>query len=149
MPSTQVLRIVDENLNRLSEGLRVLEDLARMVLDNSSLTHQLKTLRHDLIRADLPFNLELLQSRDSVADVGANLVVDGEKKEKDLALLAIANARRVQESLRVLEEVAKLPELAVKLDSEQFKNARFQLYTIEQKLVINLCHKEKNGKTDC
>lgn len=138
MKSKPVLRMIDENLNRLAEGLRVLEDVARMVLDDSELTEQLKTLRHDLIRADLPFNLELLQSRNSKADVGSNLEVDGESKEKDLPILVVANSRRAQESLRVLEEMAKLPELNRQLDSNQFKNARFELYTIEQKLVSQL-----------
>jgi thiamine-phosphate pyrophosphorylase len=138
MKSSPAMRIIDENLNRLAEGLRVLEDIARMVLNDSDLTQQLKTLRHNLIRADLPFNLELLRSRDSTTDVGANSEVDGEKREKDLPLLAVANSRRAQESLRVLEEVAKLPEVRSSLDSNQFKNARFELYTIEQKLVSRL-----------
>ena len=138
MKSSPAMRIIDENLNRLAEGLRVLEDIARMVLNDSDLTQQLKTLRHNLIRADLPFNLELLRSRDSTTDVGANSEVEGEKREKDLPLLAVANSRRAQESLRVLEEVAKLPEVSSSLDSNQFKNARFELYTIEQKLVCRL-----------
>src|ERR1039457_6979802 len=98
MQSNSVIRIVDENLNRLAEGLRVLEDIARMVLDDGELTQQLKTLRHDLIRADLPFNLELLRSRNSAADVGSKSEVDGETREKQLPLLAVANSRRAQES---------------------------------------------------
>jgi thiamine-phosphate pyrophosphorylase len=80
--SLQVARIIDENLNRLAEGLRVLEDIARMVLDDSALTGQLKNLRHDLIRSDLPFNPQLLRSRDSAADVGAALDVPGESRKK-------------------------------------------------------------------
>jgi thiamine-phosphate pyrophosphorylase len=138
MKPSPVMRIIDENMNRLAEGLRVLEDMARMVLNDGELTQQLKTLRHNLIRADLPFNLELLRSRDSTTDIGANSEVDGEKREKNLPLLAVANSRRAQESLRVLEEVAKLPEVSSSLDSNQFKNARFELYTIEQKLVSRL-----------
>jgi thiamine-phosphate pyrophosphorylase len=138
MKPSPVMRIIDENMNRLAEGLRVLEDMARMVLNDGELTQQLKTLRHNLIRADLPFNLELLRSRDSTTDIGANSEVDGEKREKNLPLLAVANSRRAQESLRVLEEVAKLPEVSPSLESNQFKNARFELYTIEQKLVSRL-----------
>jgi thiamine-phosphate pyrophosphorylase len=48
-------RIIDANLNRLAEGLRLLEEISRMVLNESSLTERLKTLRHDLIRGDLAF----------------------------------------------------------------------------------------------
>ncbi len=142
MSSSPVWRIIDENLNRLAEGLRVLEDIARMVLDDGALTQELKTLRHELIRSDLPFNLKLLQSRNSAADVGATMEVSGETKEKDLSLLVVANSRRAQESLRVLEEIAKLPEIATHLDSNKYKDARFELYTIEQKLVSGLLKRD-------
>lgn len=143
MNNSPVIRIIDANLNRLAEGLRVLEEAARMVLDDAELTGRLKALRHDLIRGDLPFNLELLQSRDSAQDVGADLEVAGEAMEKDLALIVLANSRRAQESLRVLEELAKLPEFVSKMDSNKFKQARFELYTLEQSLVFRLTRQEK------
>jgi thiamine-phosphate pyrophosphorylase len=143
MDSSPAIRIIDANLNRLAEGLRVLEEIARMVLDDTALTAQLKALRHDLIRADLPFNLELLRARDSTGDVGVTLEVTGESKSKDLPLIVIANSRRVQESLRVLEEFAKLPEMASRLDSNKFKNARFESYTLEQELIDRLIQKDK------
>jgi thiamine-phosphate pyrophosphorylase len=143
MSNSSVVRIVDANLNRLSEGLRVLEEAARMVLDDAELTARLKALRHDLVRGDLPFNLELLQSRDSARDVGSDLEVAGEAREKDLSLIVLANSRRAQESLRVLEELAKLPEFTPGLDSNRFKNARFELYTLEQSLIARLTRKEK------
>ncbi len=136
-----VTRIVDANLNRLAEGLRILEDIARMALDDTGLTQQLKSLRHDLIRGDLSFNLELLQSRNSEEDVGVSLEVEGEDKTKDLPLIVVANSRRAQEALRVLEEMAKLPEMTGKLDSDKFKQARFALYTLEQNLVSQLTGK--------
>jgi thiamine-phosphate pyrophosphorylase len=146
MYPSPVMRIVDVNLNRLAEGLRILEEIARLVLDDSGLTSRLKTLRHDLIRADLPFNLALLQSRNSADDVGATLEVSGENPEKELPLMVLANFRRAQESLRVLEETAKLPDLAAKLDSRRFKSARFELYTIEQPLMSRLMRREKAGR---
>jgi thiamine-phosphate pyrophosphorylase len=75
--------------------------------------------------------------------VGADLEVKGEVRHKDLSLLAVANARRAQESLRVLEEIAKLPEVASKLDSNKYKTARFDLYYLEQDLVSRLSRKDK------
>ena len=146
MDLPSLTRILDANLNRLAEGLRVLEDIARLVLDDPALTRQLKTLRHDLVRADLPFNLELLQSRNSAADVGAALDVAGEERTKDLPTIVIANARRAQESLRVLEETAKLPEMAGRMDSDRFRQARFELYTLEQKLVSRALRRDKSQK---
>lgn len=141
--SRQLLRIIDANFNRIGEGLRLLEEIARMMLDDSTLTQQLKTLRHELIRGDLSFNRQLIQSRDSKSDVGINLEVAGEEKEKELPLVLVANSRRVQESLRTLEELAKIPDAAVKLDTVKFKQARFDVYTIEQKLLAGLTSRDK------
>jgi thiamine-phosphate pyrophosphorylase len=135
--SNSLMRVADENLDRLAEGLRVLEDLARMLLDDQVMTSRLKALRHDLIRGDLNFNLELLQARDSSRDVGEKLEVPGDRF-REISLIALANSRRAQEALRVLEDLAKLPELSSKLDSNQFKSARFALYSIEKELVGRL-----------
>ena len=143
MASESVIRIIDANLNRLAEGLRVLEEAARMILNDEVVTQRLKTLRHDLVRGDLPFQLELLQSRDAAQDVGASLEVTGEAKEKGLALIVVSNARRSQESLRVLEELAKIPEFAFQLDSNKCKQARFELYTLEKNLVSRLVRQDK------
>jgi thiamine-phosphate pyrophosphorylase len=141
--NSTVLRIIDANFNRLAEGLRVMEESARMVLDDAGLTARLKTLRHDLIRGDAVFNLTMLNARDSVEDVGIELAVAGESPRKDLPTIVIANARRAQESLRVLEDLAKLPEAAGKLDSDPFKKARFELYTIEQQLLQRLTRRDR------
>ena len=142
MRTQSVLRIIDANLNRLAEGLRILEEAARMALDDVELTQDLKTMRHDLIRNDVTLNIELIQSRDSEGDVGSDLEVTGEEKQKDFPLIIIANSRRAQESLRVLEEMAKLPEIASKLDSGKYKKARFELYTIEKKLISRLMQRK-------
>jgi thiamine-phosphate pyrophosphorylase len=144
--SRQTLRLVDANLNRASEGLRVLEDIARLMLNEAALTQQLKTMRHKLVRGDSDFQQQLLDSRDSVADVGRDTEAPGEEKGRDLSLVLVANSRRVQESLRVLEELAKMPALADKLDSEKFKQARFNLYTLEQALMSKILRQEKTKR---
>lgn len=146
MNSSQIMRIIDANLNRLSEGLRVLEEITRMILDDAELSVRLKDLRHNLIRADFEFNSELLESRNSSEDVGAELEVSGEEKTKETGLILIANARRAQESLRVLEEFSKMPEISGKLNSNLYKNARFELYTLEQELTAKIRRKDKAGK---
>jgi thiamine-phosphate pyrophosphorylase len=146
MELSPAYRVIDSNLNRLAEGLRVLEDIARMMLNDTEMTGRLKTLRHDLVRSDLGFNLDLLQARDSSGDVGMDLEVKGESKQKELALIAVANSRRAQESLRVLEEMAKLSEYSAKLDSESFKRARFEIYSLEKMLVVRLVRRDKAAK---
>lgn len=148
MPSSQsesnrILRIIDANFNRISEGLRLLEEIARLYLDDAALTQQLKSVRHDVIRGDVSFQKRLLQARDAAGDVGVDIEVAGEAKSKDLPIVLVANAKRVQESLRVLEELSKVPGSPAELDSEKFKHARFNLYTIEQELMAKLTSQDK------
>ena len=105
----QTLRIIDANLNRIGEGLRVLEDLARLLLNDVELSRQLKNMRHEMVRGDWSLQQQFLQSRDSEGDVGINLKASGEDKQRELAETVVANARRVQEALRVIEELGILP----------------------------------------
>ena len=139
-PESKTMRIIDANLNRIGEGLRLLEDLARLILNDATLSQQLKTIRHGMLERDWSFNQRLLQARDSEGDVGINIEApEGEKRE--LTTMVVANSRRVQESLRTIEELAKLPD--VKLDPEKFKQARFDLYTIEKNLLSRLLRQDK------
>jgi len=139
--SSKTLRIIDANLNRIGEGLRLLEDIARLMLNDVTLTQQLKTMRHELLKSDWSSQQQLLQSRNSEGDIGINLEARGEEKQRELPIMAVANSRRVQESLRTLEELAKIP--GTELDSEKLKQARFDLYTIEQKLLSRLLRRDK------
>ncbi len=139
--STDTLRIIDANLNRIGEGLRLLEDLARLMLNDAVLTQQLKNMRHEMVGIDWQRQQQLLQARDSVSDVGADMEVPGEEKQREVPVTIVANARRVQESLRVMEEMAKVPNLG--LDPEKFKQARFSLYTIEKALLSRVLRQEK------
>ena len=141
--SKQTARIIDANLNRIGEGLRLLEDIARLLLNDAELTGQLKTMRHQILESDLSFQQHLIQSRNSEGDVGIDIEVPGGEKQRDLPTTVIANSRRVQEALRVLEELAKAP--GIELDSERLKHARFDLYTIEQKLLSRLLRRNKES----
>lgn len=142
--SIDILRILDANINRTGEGLRVLEEFARLSLNDSSVTQQLKNLRHKILQTNTEFQKLLLSARDAAGDVGSAMDVPGEIKTKDPSKIVIANARRVQESLRVLEELAKTPGLA--LDSENYRQGRFELYTIEKKLLGRLTRQDKIEK---
>jgi len=139
-PELNAFRIIDANLNRIGEGLRLLEELARMILNDANLTQQLKTMRHQILETDQRFNQRLLQARDSEGDVGINLEAPP-KKERELTSILVANSRRVQESLRTIEELAKIPQTG--LDTEKFKKARFNLYTIERNLLSRLLRQDK------
>jgi thiamine-phosphate pyrophosphorylase len=57
--------------------------------------------------------------------------------------LVTANAKRVEESLRVVEELAKLPEISPVLNSASFEQARFTLYTLERDLISRISRRDK------
>jgi len=135
-------RILDASANRCREGLRVLEEQVRFRDNNTELTSQLKTLRHDLTAALNPLRLEEhLDCRDTPGDVGTTISTDSERKRSDWAGVRRANMKRVQESLRTLEEYAKLVEPAV---SGQFETIRYRSYEIEKQLERNHApHRER------
>jgi thiamine-phosphate pyrophosphorylase len=137
VPPSNTLRIVDANINRLGEGLRVLEEIARFLLNDSALSSQLKAMRHELGQSVNINAIALLSQRNAGQDVGGpeTPLPTG---QPDVSALVRANARRVEESLRVLEELAKLPENSTLLDSFKVQKARFAIYTIEKQLVSSV-----------
>jgi thiamine-phosphate pyrophosphorylase len=140
-PSQAVLRIIDANLNRLGEGLRFLEETARFVLDDGRITTGLKNLRHSLSPKDPLLKTAYLSARDSSSDIGPSIRVNQAEPVRGLSQAVVANARRVEESLRVLEELAKTPDTG--LDSAALQDARFAVYTLEKELVSRLLRQDK------
>lgn len=145
--------MIDANANRSSEGLRVLEDVARFLLNDPDLSQRLRAVRHDLDRDTGSLRIALLSQRDSEHDVGHRdrVSLPSEKRATDLATasapmlldLLTANAKRTQQALRVLEEVARLPELSSTLSSHRFEQARFALYSIERDLISKISRRHK------
>lgn len=123
--SSKIERLIDANLNRLKEGLRVVEDICRYVHNDTTLTPQIKTLRHQLQSA---YSKERLTHRDIEGDTQKSSR-KSELIRTSLDDLVIANFSRTQESARVLEEVFKLNSIEL---SELFKQLRYKLYAIEK-----------------
>lgn len=135
-----IYRVIDANLNRAREGLRVLEEIARFILNDAGMTSRLKELRHSLAAAAgrLPGGvLELARSRDSAGDVGAGSWTLGEKTRDNISGLAVANLKRVQEAARVLEEFGKI----IGPGAQDFKRIRFSVYVLEQEMLGKLADK--------
>lgn len=129
--ASQELRIIDANLNRLNEGIRVVEDIFRYALNNKTIASELKKIRHHA-RIDSLYE-ELLDSRDADNDV----LRPTKKTEMDRAHtkdILIANFKRAQEASRVLEELLKL---TANSESENFKQIRYELYSLEKKAMQN------------
>ncbi len=142
MPSIS-LRLLDANLNRASEGLRVLEDLARFAVNDEVLSRELKTARHELARLALPLDARLLSWRDSATDVGRESTLRAGVPERDLLSVVRANAKRAEESLRVIEELARLPELAACINPGMIERLRYTTYDIEKRLAGRVLRRER------
>lgn len=127
---TALLRVWDAAVNRAREALRVVEDYVRLVLDDRYLTALSKQLRHDLTAATAGVcREERLAARETLADVGTTLTLGEESARQDEADILAANFARLQESLRSLEEYAKL--LAEEA-AEQLKQLRYRAYSLER-----------------
>ena len=128
--SPELYRVIDANLNRLKEGIRVVEDILRYRDNNKELSSKLKLLRH---KAKIGETKELLQYRDSVNDV-LRSTIKSELNRTDIESIIIANFKRAQESSRVLEELYKLHSAEY---SENFKYIRYELYALEKEVLAD------------
>lgn len=126
------LRVLDANTNRLKEGLRVIEDITRFLKEDKKLTGELKKARHNIdfyIKKISPDYKKQLMSRESEKDIGKSIKIKSEYKRKDFKEILISNFKRVQESLRVLEEISKIKDEKI---SKSFKKMRFKIYELEK-----------------
>lgn len=129
-------RVIDAAANRAREGLRVLEDYTRFVVNDAVLTGQLKQIRHDFADALKSFLPEdLLKARNTQGDVGTSISTHQEQhRETDLDLIQ-ANCKRLQEAFRTLEEFTKL---VSPYTSPKIEQLRYRFYTIESNLFSTL-----------
>jgi thiamine-phosphate pyrophosphorylase len=129
-----VLRIIDANLNRGAEALRVVEEYARFVLEHPGLTSVCKSMRHRLraaVGALGAKTVDLLGARDTEGDVGTVLTDAGERRRADLDAVLRANFQRLAQSLRALEEYAKV----LGKDASTFESLRYDAYTLEKQFA--------------
>ena len=133
-----VLRVVDANANRSREGLRVLEDVARFVLNDEALRAMAKRCRHEVTRCVTALRADasrLEAARESEGDVGRAGFGGDEHRREAVEEIVRANAHRVQEALRVLEEFSKLDSEGI---ASQLKELRYSVYTLEKELILRL-----------
>ena len=123
-------RIIDANINRAKEGLRVCEEITRFILNNRNLTSDFKKIRHriDALLNRLPLNIKLIRDRESLKDAGRTIYA-GELKRNNYQDIFFANMQRAKESLRVLEEFAKLIDKTIAIE---FKKLRYGIYELEK-----------------
>ncbi|MEM8864694.1 MAG: thiamine phosphate synthase [Planctomycetota bacterium] len=125
-------RILDASLNRATEGMRVVEDYTRFVLDDQSLSKLAKTLRHELASAGKRIDLDARHaSRDTQGDVGSTVTTTAESHRPDAWAVCIASCERVKQALRSLEEYGKTVDADF---AAQVERLRYQFYTLEKSI---------------
>ncbi len=137
-PSTNsnVAQLIDANLDRAREGLRVVEDWCRFGLNQKELVVTLKGWRQQL---GLHHRDIYKQARDTSKDQGIGLCHPAQENRNSPERVIAANCSRVQEALRVLEEFTRScdPDLATSASS-----IRYGLYDLESS-VLNFTLKTK------
>lgn len=134
----RLLRVLDANLNRAREGLRVCEEIARLVLEDPGLTRRCQRMRHQVHRAgSLLGGTELIAGRDADGDVGRPERRGPVRAHRGLGDILTANLRRVQEALRVLEEFGRL-RLRSAAAGRAFGTLRFRCYSLEKEFHSRL-----------
>lgn len=128
----EVFRIIDANLNRVNEGLRVVEEVARFVIKDEPLTKEIKNQRHKL--SELFKNYELIKFRDTSKDLGKYGDFDI-ISHNDIQQLVQRNFKRAEEGCRVIEEFSKLFSKEI---SPLVKEIRFKIYELEKTLINKL-----------
>lgn len=133
MTRRSVLRLLDANANRALEGLRVCEEIVRFDLEAATAFRKLRALRHAIAAAtrQLPISpLALIHARESRQDIGRRAPSSA---ESSLERLLLINFQRVKESLRTLEECARL--LAPRC-SANYQRLRFRAYEVERDVLL-------------
>lgn len=131
-----IYRILDANLDRSREGLRVLEEWCRFGLNNTAWTEECKQLRQTLAQLHLP---EFRAARDTSHDPGVALSHPQEQHRVNAIHVLQANFCRVQEALRVLEEYGKLYSPAM---GETCKQMRYRIYILESQVLHRPRHSQ-------
>ncbi|AII43997.1 hypothetical protein KR100_11585 [Synechococcus sp. KORDI-100] len=121
----RVARLIDANLDRAREGLRVVEDWCRFGLERDDLVKTLKDWRQRLgaLHAD-----SYKQARSTATDRGAGLGHPAQLDRRSPRAVVAANCGRVQEALRVLEEYARSSDPTLASEAAVI---RYGLYDLE------------------
>jgi len=132
-----IYRIIDANANRISEGLRTLEDHFRFASPDKILNENIRNLRHIVRNSLKEFDGIMISSRESLNDNGLVLSQSSDTgKRSSVKEFVTANFKRVEEALRSVEESLKLINENDK--SKSIEMIRFSIYDLEKQAVSKL-----------
>jgi len=118
-------QIIDANVNRIGEGLRVIEEYVRFVVADDILAKKIAQFRQD-IHSIFPQEPQHLLIRDIEKDARAKHKA---RERRDVKDVLTANFKRVQEALRVLEEYCA---------EARCSNMRYDMYQLEKDILLGL-----------
>ena len=125
----RIFQIIDANLDRAREGLRVLEDWSRFGLESEALVKKIKNFRQILGKN----HLEIYKSsRNFTEDQCKGLSHPEQNERKTPDQIISSNSARVQEALRVIEEFSRTNNKDLSKISSQI---RYEIYTLEIELL--------------
>ena len=135
----RIYQIIDANLDRAREGLRVLEDWARFGLSKEDSVKIIKNYRQILGKNHLEI---YKKARNYIEDPCKGLSHEEQIKRKTPEKIISSNSARVQEALRVIEEFSRIHDQKLsKIASE----IRYEIYNIEVEL-LNLSKRKNSEK---
>jgi thiamine-phosphate pyrophosphorylase len=124
-------QIIDANIDRVAEGLRVIEDYTRFISKQKSITEKLSKFRKQVNQSEVDMINHLLH-RNLSNDMRVNEIP--QKRENIISLLK-ANFKRVEEGLRVLEEYT---------GNASYNRIRYGIYELEKDIILNAMKKTLN-----
>jgi len=134
----RIYQIIDANLDRAREGLRVLEDWARFGLSKEKYVERIKNFRQILGKNHLKV---YKQSRNHIEDKCKGLSHQEQINRKSPEQIISSNSGRVQEALRVIEEFSRIHNKKL---SEIASEIRYEIYTLEIDLLsLTKCKKSE------
>ena len=135
----RIFQIIDANLDRAREGLRVIEDWARFGLGEENFVNRIKNFRQILGKNHLEI---YKKSRNYSEDQCKGLTHIEQIKRKTPEQIISSNSARVQEALRVIEEFSRLHNNEL---SNIVSEIRYEVYTLEIEL-LRLSKRKKSGE---
>jgi thiamine-phosphate pyrophosphorylase len=125
-------RILDANLNRAREGLRVIEEYLRFVREDPRGSWKLKQWRHGLREIVETLGPQtLLAARAAESDVGRDFTSPSNASKNDPLAITAAGFKRLEEALRVIEEYSAAINASVNVLAGKM---RFEVYQYEKEL---------------
>ncbi|MDX1810027.1 MAG: thiamine phosphate synthase [Sulfurospirillaceae bacterium] len=131
----KIYRILDANVNRAAEGIRVVEDICRFHFEDENLTKKLRDVRHKIRKNLASIDTHLLKHRDSDHDIGKSVSKESKiDKKASISQSIFANFKRALEAIRVIEEILKTTDDMYEV-GKSYEALRYELYYLEKELM--------------